>query len=47
MRKLTLRKESLAALTSDELADVVGALNTTPCPTPPVTNLLKCLSVTC
>ena len=33
MRKLTLRKESLAELTTDELAGVVGAAETKICVT--------------
>lgn len=35
MRKLTLRKEVLAELTSDELAGVVAAAGTQLCPTDP------------
>lgn len=44
MRKLTLRKEALAELTTDELSDVVGGASgalcpTDPCITPPVSQL--------
>jgi hypothetical protein len=51
MRTLTLRKESLVALTGDELAGVVGGAQTQvcvtdPCITRPVTGLF-CLSVLC
>ena len=46
MRKLILRKESLAELTTDELTDVVGGASgelcpTNPCITPPPSQL-KC-----
>ncbi|HWL37781.1 MAG TPA: class I lanthipeptide [Frankiaceae bacterium] len=46
MRKLSLRKESLAELSTDELAVVVGGAETKvcvtdPCITPPVSQL-KC-----
>ena len=46
MRKLSLRKEVLTALTTDELSAVVGGVSgalcpTDPCITPPVSQL-KC-----
>ena len=48
MRKLTLRKEALAELTTDELSAINGAADTRICVTdpcitpPPPTNDLRC-----
>ena len=45
MRQLRLRKEVLAQLTDEQLGAVAaGQPNTTPCPTPPVTDL-RCVEM--
>ena len=52
MRKLTLRKEALAELTTDEMSQIVGGTKTSvdsiitcPCITPPISGLRCTLSL--